>query len=120
MTVAPTPEGRVVTAEAETRTVAALEGGGMSLSWPNKDADEVLDYALDWSARLGTDTIKTSTWAVPTGIDKLSDAVASGDSQTVIWLSGGVLGKSYKFTNRIVTDGGRTMDQSVMLAIAAK
>ena len=41
----------------------------MSLNWPDKDPDEVLDYCLDWSDRLGSsDTISTSTWIVPTGI----------------------------------------------------
>lgn len=45
----------------------------MALTWPDKDPDEVLDYQLDWGTRLGTDTIVTSTWVVPTGITKNSD-----------------------------------------------
>lgn len=90
----------------------------MALVWPNKDPDEVLDYQLDWSERLGVDTISTSTWIVPEGITKDSDSHA--DSATTIWLSGGTIGESYEFTNRIVTDGGRTMDQSVKIKIRGK
>ncbi len=31
----------------------------MALSWPFKDPDEVLDYQIDWTARLAGDTIST-------------------------------------------------------------
>lgn len=88
------------------------------LTWPNKDPDEVLDYELDWSVRLGTDTISTSTWIVPTGITKNSDT--SDSTSATIWLSGGTAGESYTFTNRITTTGGRTMDESVKLKVKDK
>ncbi len=90
----------------------------MALEWPFKDPDEVLDYQLDWSSRLGTDTISTSTWIVPDGINKNSDGKSS--TATTIWLSGGLINTAYNLTNRIVTAGGRTMDQSVRLKIKAK
>ena len=90
----------------------------MALEWPFKDPDEVLDYQLDWTERLDNDTISTSTWIVPDGITKNSDG--KSDTATTIWLSGGVLNSSYVLTNRIVTTGGRTMDQSVKLKIKAK
>ena len=57
----------------------------MSLTWPKKDPDEVLDYSIDWSARLNGDTISSSIWEVPTGITKNSDYFT--DDATVIWLS---------------------------------
>lgn len=87
----------------------------MALEWPFKDPDEILDYQIDWTARLDTDTISTSTWIVPTGINKNSDGKA--DKATTIWISGGTAGAAYEFTNRIVTTGGRTMDQSVKLKV---
>ncbi len=90
----------------------------MALSWPNKDPDEVLDYEIDWAARLTTDTISTSTWTVPSGITKDSDSKTS--TTTTVWLSGGTLGDSYEILNRIVTAGGRTMDQTVKLKIKTK
>ena len=50
----------------------------MSISWPSKDPDEVLDYELDWSLRLAGDTIVTSTWTVPSTLTKGADSVSSG------------------------------------------
>jgi len=89
------------------------------LQWPVKDSNEVLDYVLDWSARLDTgDAIASSTWIVPSGITKDSDNF--GGSTTTIWLSGGTDGETYTFTNRITTDDGRTMDQSVRLRLKIK
>lgn len=91
----------------------------MSLTWPNKDPDEVLDYQLDWSSRLPTgDTIATSTWIVPIGITKDSDSFT--DSTTTIWLSSGTEPTSYSLVNRVVTAGGRTMDQTVKIKIKSK
>lgn len=90
----------------------------MALDWPNKDPDEVLDYVIDWTARLAGDTIVTSTWEVPTGLTKGSDSATA--STTTVWLSGGTLNERYEITNRIVTDGMRTYDQSVRLRIRSK
>lgn len=93
----------------------------MALKWASKDPDEVLDYAINWDARIAEDDeITTSTWIVPTGITKNSDSFDADTSLAVIWLSGGALNKDYEFTNRIVTAGGRTMDQSVRLSIRKK
>lgn len=91
----------------------------MSLAWPNKDPDEVLDYVVNWAARLESDTIVTSTWpTVPAGITKNSDTNTA--TTTTIWLSGGVLGAAYEFVNRVVTAAGRTMDQTIKLKIKTK
>lgn len=85
--------------------------------WPDKDPNEVLDYSIDWTARLASDTISTSTWIVPTGIVKDSDIIAAGNKITWIWLSGGTAGTKYTLTNRVTTVGGRTYDQSVDLKV---
>lgn len=90
----------------------------MTLTWPHKDPDEVLDYQIDWSTRLGGDTISSSEWTVPDGLTE--DSATNDTTTATIWLSGGVLGKVYEVQNRIVTAGGRTMDQTVLLAIATK
>lgn len=87
----------------------------MTVYWPNKDPDEVLDYSLDFSGRIGTDTISTATWTVPAGITKASEST-SGASAT-IWLSGGTADTWYSFNCRITTAGGRTLDQSVSLLV---
>lgn len=90
----------------------------MPLKWPPKDPDEVLDYQIDWSARLDDDTIDTSTWIVPDGI--VGDDESNTDTATTIWLSGGTLGTTYDIVNRIETDGGRTMDQTARIKIKVR
>lgn len=90
----------------------------MALEWPAKDPDEVLDYQLNWAARLGTDTISSSSWEVTAGITKNSDT--NTNKATTIWLSGGALDAQYDITNQIVTAGGRTMSQTVKLKVRAK
>lgn len=88
-------------------------------SFSSKDPDEVLDYVVNWAARLATDdTIATSTWTVPAGITK--DSSSNTDTTTKVWLSGGTLGTTYTLLNRVTTVDGRTMDQSVKIKIAAK
>jgi hypothetical protein len=89
----------------------------MALTWPDKDPNEVLDYSVDWTERLeDDDTITASEWIVPeAGINMDSDDFA--DSSTTIWLSGGTAGKSYSFTNRIITTQGRTIDQTIQLKV---
>jgi hypothetical protein len=89
------------------------------LKWPKKDPDEVLDYVLDWSARLDGDTIATSIWIVDEALTKDSDSFT--DSTTTIWLSGGTApARALQLTNRVTTAGGRTKDQTVTLDIAQK
>lgn len=86
--------------------------------WPDKDPNDVLDYSIDWTARLEADTIQSSTWVVPTGtLVKDSDSISAGNLITVIWLSAGTAGQKYTLTNRIVTVGGRTIDQSVDIKV---
>lgn len=79
----------------------------------SKDPSAVLDYTVDWSAWLGTDTISASTWTVPVGIVKVTDNATA--TNTTAWFSGGTLGKSYSIVNRIVTAGGRTDERTITL-----
>lgn len=85
-----------------------------------KDPDAILDYVIDWAAFLGTDTISTSTWVVPTGITLGTGGTAPTNTTTTAtaWLSSGTAYQTYRITNRITTAGGRTQDQSFILAIA--
>lgn len=111
----------------------------MSLSWPFKDPNEVLDYDIDWTNRLYSeaellqvaggatvvpaDTIVTSTFTLPaqTGSSQLvANSTANTTTSTKIWLSGGVEGSNYDILNRVVTAGGRTMDQTTRLKIKSK
>lgn len=78
-----------------------------------KDPNAVLDYQINWVTWLGTDTISSSTWTVPTGITKDSDT--STTTTTTIWLSGGTDGTDYELVNRIVTAAGRTEDRTIRI-----
>lgn len=78
----------------------------------NKDPNAVKDYVNNWASFLGTDTIATSTWTVPTGITKVSDTNTT--TTTTITLSGGTDGQYYTVVNRIVTAGGRTEDETLI------
>jgi len=101
-----------------------------ALKWASsKDPDEIEDFVVDWTARLAPgDTIASSSWPnPPVGIVINSTSYSNNanlwtGSATItnryyatIWLSSGVLGATYLFTNRIQTTGGRTYDQSIKL-----
>lgn len=91
----------------------------MTLKFPTKDPDAVLDYKIDWSDWMSTgDAIDTSTWTVPAGIAKDSDL--STDDTTTIWLSGGTTGETYSLINHIVTDDGREDDRTVKITVKEK
>jgi hypothetical protein len=91
----------------------------MSLSWPFKDPDEVLDYSIDWSGRLsGDDTISLSVWTVPAGITNEEEDKSGRDDHAVA--VGRHRRQTYSFLNRVTTVGGRVMDQTVTLKIKSK
>ncbi|MDE1828221.1 MAG: hypothetical protein KGH65_03620 [Candidatus Micrarchaeota archaeon] len=83
-----------------------------------KDPAAVLDYTEDWSQWLGTDTISSVTWTVPTGITQTS--TSSTTTTATIWLSGGTIGTTYNVDCKIVTAGGRTDARQLQITIATK
>jgi len=104
-----------------------------ALKWVFKDPDEVEDFVLDWTARLQpSDAIAASTWISPAGITVNSDsftnngsywngtATVTGRYWTTIWLSGGTIGETYEFVNRITTTGARVYDQTVKLKVKVR
>lgn len=88
------------------------------LKWDDKDPNEVLDYQIDWADRLGSDTIATSTWTIPSGLT--AGATSNTTTTATTWLSGGTEDDDYEVQNRITTTGGRTMDQTVKLRVRTK
>ena len=86
-----------------------------------KDPNAVLDYGFDWSDWLGNaETIVTSTWINPDGITVVTSSNSS--EATVVWVSGGTAGKSYRLTNRIVTNNSpaRTDDRTLLIEVQDK
>lgn len=78
-----------------------------------KDPDATLDYAKDWALWLGTDTIVSSAWSIPSPMSLVSQSNTS--TVATVWVSGGVAGVYYTLRNRITTAGGRTDDRSIVL-----
>lgn len=66
-----------------------------------KDPDETRIYKMDWSAHLGTLTIKTSVWTVPAGLTLVTHGVVQGNTKTYITLAGGTANTSHILTNTI-------------------
>ena len=84
----------------------------------DKSDDEVLDYAVDWSAWLGVDTIATSTWSVASGLTVNSESETT--TLATVWLSGGTNNTIYLVTNKIVTVGGRTAERSFNITLGVR
>lgn len=83
-----------------------------------KAPNESLDYGFDWSAWLGTDTLATSTWTLPTGLT--AGAPANTTTGTTQYISGGALGQDYIVKNQITTAAGRTAERSAILQVRQK
>lgn len=94
-----------------------------------KDPDSMLDYSVDWSDWLGADDIASVVWFV----DDVEGGVAEGDSLFVeiaycfftdkvatVWLSQGVVRRSYDVTCRITTTSGRVDDRTFRVKINEK
>ena len=83
-----------------------------------KDPNAVLDYTVDWTAWLDSDTISTSTWTVPSGITE--DSSTNDTEIAIIFLSSGTAGEIYSVTNRITTAAGRTDDRTIRIKMVNK
>lgn len=86
-----------------------------------KDPEAVLDYAIDWGAEyLGEgDVIAASNWSVsPSEADGVSIGASSFDERvSSVTVAGGLPGRLYRLSNRVVTDSGRIDDRSIMLRV---
>lgn len=90
------------------------------LNWTSKDPTEVLDYQIDWRARLVTgETITTSTVTVVSGTVTI-DSSSQTSGVVTVWLSGGTNGETCVLLNQIITSAGRTYEQAVRLRIKDK
>lgn len=94
----------------------------MTVKWDPKDPDEVDDRTLLWRRRLATgDTIITSDWTpLDEGYELVIDSDQFTDNTTTAWLSGGLDGSTYRFLNRITTNDGRTLDETVKISVRTR
>jgi hypothetical protein len=110
----------------------------MSLVWPNKDPDELLDYSVDWTSALGTLDITNVSWSVRSTRYATEVPLAAGDTMTegsnnahidgiqnisqstvgkvaVIFIAGGTDRVDYTFVCTITTSQGTILQRSVIL-----
>lgn len=78
---------------------------------------EVKEVTLDWSSFVGSDTISTSSWSVPSGITNAGDT--NNTTSTTIYLSGGTSGNQYAITNTITLtiDGAISTPRTVLVEV---
>jgi len=105
----------------------------MSYKWPDKDPDEIVDFSIDWSRFLDTDTISSVDWFIDaadgtktqvTNADIVNGLqfVSGTNTQTVstIRVSLGTTNTRYNITCRITTATGLRYERSVFLRIREK
>ena len=80
-----------------------------------KDPNAILDFTVDWTDWLGSDTIVTGTWIIPSGITEVSRSNTTKIS--TVFVSGGASGQTYSLVNRINTSGGRTDDRTIFILV---
>lgn len=85
-----------------------------------KDPNAVLDYPFDWTEYLTplSDTIISATFILETPLtaDEARQELNPEGTIAVVWVeAGGVAGKTYRVTCRIVTADGRIDDRSIWL-----
>lgn len=105
----------------------------MAYKWPNKDKDEIIDYSIDWSRFLGTDTLAAAVWfiedAAGTKVQVNNSDVVNGLQYVIGTLTGKVatirvsLGTNnvkYNITCRITTGNGLQYERTVALTVKEK
>ena len=80
-----------------------------------KDPGATLDFYVDWSEWLNSDTIVSSEWFTEPGIT----IVRSLNTVQIatVWLSGGTNRDFYIVTNRITTAAGRIDERSIKISV---
>ncbi|MDB5420667.1 MAG: hypothetical protein JWR59_614 [Brevundimonas sp.] len=90
-----------------------------ALKWPNRYDDELLDYQVDWTARLAGDEIVGEVTAEPSAGSSLeASSISTADGVTTLWLSGGGPGPKLASVHLVATTtGGRKIAETVRISI---
>lgn len=89
------------------------------LARKNKNQEARLDFSLDWSAWLETDTIQGATWEVDVSGLTINDETHT-DTVSTIWVEGGTVGSVYILYNEITTVGGRIDGRSIQITVVGR
>ena len=90
------------------------------LVWPPKDADEIIDYPVDWSDRLGADIISSATFTVVSGDVTISASEHDSDKLSQATISGGTTGTKAKVLCEVDTLNGQQLQQTATILIRAR
>ena len=104
----------------------------MALKWQDKDPDDQIDYSVDWTATLGTNTITSidwkiytngafATWTQGTTVDGLQ-YVSSTNTNTVatLYLGLGTDFSVYNIICRMTASDQTVIEQEVRLRVVEK
>lgn len=83
-----------------------------------KDPNSNVRFYVNWARWLGTEVISSSEWLTPDGLTATSPTHT--DTVAYVFLSGGVIGNTYKVVNRITTDAGQIEDQTLEIYVGSK
>lgn len=103
----------------------------MSLRWPNKDKDEVLDFSIDWSRYLDSgETLSAVAWKIKDSdgskVDFDPSATVNGltlqtqsntASIATVYLANGTDNTQYTLYCNVTTSSGRTAERPVKIRI---
>lgn len=105
----------------------------MSLKWPAKDPSETLDYSVDWSRFLGSNTISSVTWhcydesgtknevSFPETIDgMLFSNLTNTNTVATVRLSAGTTNKTYKIVCEITFGDSLVASRTIQLPVREK
>lgn len=81
-----------------------------------KKQDDLYEFSINYGDNwLGSDTIATGSWDVPSGLHEVSQTF--DDDVSTLWVSGGVINQTYTLVNHITTAAGRIKRESIYLRI---
>lgn len=105
----------------------------MALKWQDKDPDDIIDYSVDWTAQLGTNTISSITWkiydatsgwitwsagAVENGLQHVSNT--NTNTVATIYLGLGTAFTTYSIICRMTASDTTVIEQEVRLRVVEK
>lgn len=84
-----------------------------------KDPQARVDHAIDWSAYLAEQSLVASLWTVtPQEAGGLLVETQAFEAQrSSVRLSGGVVGRVYRLTNRVTLSDGQVDERSVTMRV---
>lgn len=103
----------------------------MSLRWPNKDKDEVLDFSIDWTRYLETsETLSSVVWKIKNSSDEKVDfdpsetvngltlqTQSNTTTTATVYLADGTDNTQYTLYCNITTSTGRVAERPVKIRI---